>query len=335
MSTTAQKPTVLLTNDDGPPNVKESPYVLGLYLTLKALDWNVKVVLPSSQKSWIGKAYHIKEVTAGRYYYPKEDGTGETSTKSRPLKEGELAEWILLDGTPATCANVALHNLYPGQIDLVISGPNLGRNTSAAFSLSSGTIGAALSSSLSRVRAIALSYGTVVHPTPTTYFQPAHVLGRQIISHLWDNWGKDSAGIRNGEVDLYSVNIPLIEDILSEQGLNIYWTTMWRNSYGRLFKNIAEQQQSSSDKGTVNPAGPDAATNSAQTPAGPSQRAEESDLLFKWAPDMRGLIQPQEDELPVGSDGWAIHQGSVSVTPLRACFAEPPIEEEQPRRLKL
>jgi broad specificity polyphosphatase/5'/3'-nucleotidase SurE len=64
-------PTLLLTNDDGPPHTKgylklntslpsllsfvaESPYVLGLYLKLKALGWNVKVVLPSSQKSWIG-----------------------------------------------------------------------------------------------------------------------------------------------------------------------------------------------------------------------------------------------------------------------------------------
>jgi tubulin---tyrosine ligase len=207
----------------------------------------------------------------------------------------------------------------------------------AAFSLSSGTIGAALSSSLSRVRSIALSYGTVVHPTPTTYFQPAHDLGCQIISHLWDNWGKDGSGLRDGEVDLYSINIPLIEDILSDQGLDIYWTTMWRNSYGRLFKNIAEQHdESSSDKGTVSPAGPDAATNPTKTPTGPSpQRTDDTDLLFKWAPDMRGLIQPKEDELPVGSDGWAIHKGSVSVTPLRASFAEPPVEEAQPRRLKL
>lgn len=26
--------------------------------------------------------------------------------------------------TPATCANIGLHNLYPGEIDFVISGPN-------------------------------------------------------------------------------------------------------------------------------------------------------------------------------------------------------------------
>jgi hypothetical protein len=49
----------------------------------------VKVVVPSSQKSWIGEskqscsgsradaslagnAFHIKEITKGKYYYPKE-----------------------------------------------------------------------------------------------------------------------------------------------------------------------------------------------------------------------------------------------------------------------
>ncbi|EGO01748.1 hypothetical protein SERLA73DRAFT_132245 [Serpula lacrymans var. lacrymans S7.3] len=71
--------------------------------------------------SWIGKAYHITEITKGRYYYPREpDGRGETSPTSRLLKDGEVAEWILLDGTPATCANIALHNIYPKQIDLLV-----------------------------------------------------------------------------------------------------------------------------------------------------------------------------------------------------------------------
>ncbi|KAF8922529.1 survival protein sure-like phosphatase/nucleotidase [Mucidula mucida] len=278
------------------------------------LGWDVKVVIPSTQKSWIGKAYHIKEVCKGVYMYPKDpDGYGETSLTSRPLKEGEVAEWILLDGTPATCANVALHNLYPGQIDLVISGPNLGRNSSSAFALSSGTIGAALSSSLSTVRSIALSYGTVLHPTPTTLFDPAHVLGRDIIKHLWDNWGADAGGLRDGEVDLYNVNIPLVEGLLSEDGLKIYWTTMWRKSYGRLFKQLEAENPVA--------AGPDAPIIAGDTsPKG---------LSFKWSPEMEGLINPAASSLPVGTDGWAIHMGSVSVTPLRASFAEPPSIEVQ------
>ena len=49
-------------------------------------------------------------------------------------------------------------------------------------------------------------------------------------------------------------------------------------------------------------------------------------LSFRWAPDMRGLIDPQLSTLPVGSDGWAIRQGWASVTPIRASFAEPSTE---------
>ncbi|KDR85012.1 hypothetical protein GALMADRAFT_233573 [Galerina marginata CBS 339.88] len=326
------KPRVLLTNDDGPPDPKESPYILGLYRHLtQHLGWDVKVVLPSSQKSWIGKAYHIKEITKGNYFYPKEDGTGEISLISRPLNHGELAEWILLDGTPATCANIALHNLFKDGIDLVISGPNLGRNTSSAFALSSGTIGAAMSASLSKKRSIAISYGTVVHPTPTSYFEPAHELGCRIINHLWNNWGEDECGLRQGEVDLYSINIPLIETILSEEGLKICWTRMWRNSYGRLFKNISETK--SNDRAVVAP-GPDPLTDR-QTPAyGPGPDDEKTgDLLFKWGPEMVGLITPSFDSLPVGSDGWALHQGWVSVTPLRASFGEPDTREMETEAL--
>jgi hypothetical protein len=48
---------VLLTNDDGPPTnpTGPSPYIWAFYNHLTALGWDVKVVIPSSQKSWIGK----------------------------------------------------------------------------------------------------------------------------------------------------------------------------------------------------------------------------------------------------------------------------------------
>jgi tubulin--tyrosine ligase len=85
-------------------------------------------VLPSSQRSWIGNAYEIKRVIDGSYYDPK---TGNKS--DRPIG---AEDYVLLEGTPSTCANVALHNLYPGEIDLVITGPNFGRNSSTAFTLS-------------------------------------------------------------------------------------------------------------------------------------------------------------------------------------------------------
>ncbi|KAI0757010.1 sure-like protein [Daedaleopsis nitida] len=327
MSSSPTKPRVLLTNDDGPPG-HESPYIYGLYRHLtQDLGWDVKVVIPSSQKSWIGKAYHIKEIVNGRYYYPREpDGLGDTSERSRPLQEGEVGEWVLLDGTPATCANIGLHNLYHGEIDLLISGPNLGRNSSAAFALSSGTIGAALSSALSKVRSIALSYGTVVHPTPATFHEPAHQLGARIIGHLWENWGLDDGGLRQGEVDLYNVNIPMIDGLLREPGLPICWTRIWRNSYGRLFK--AYEQHDPARKKTISAAGPDSPSEDPQGTQAGSLDAEATQedlggLVFKFGPDMTDLINPAASSVPIGTDGWAIRKGWVSVTPMRATFGEP------------
>jgi tubulin--tyrosine ligase len=103
-----------------------------------------------------GKAYLIKEVTKGSYFYPREDGQGDISAVSRPLKDDELVRealvslvghlislfrlngylwmgygsWptpsschLMIQQTPATCVNVALHNLFSGQIDLVVCSP--------------------------------------------------------------------------------------------------------------------------------------------------------------------------------------------------------------------
>lgn len=317
-------PRVLLVNDDGPPG-PQSPYIYGLYRHLTTnLRWDVKVVVPSSQKSWIGNAFHIKEITKGKYYYPKEpNGIGEVSSASRPLNEGEVAEWVLLDGTPATCTNIALHNLYPGTIDLVISGPNLGRNSSTALAMSSGTIGAAMSSALSQIRSIAISYGTVLHPTPNKLFEPADILSGRVIHYLWNNWGKDVGGMRNGEIDMYNVNIPMIMELLNPEGIDVHWTHMWRNSYGQLFKAVSTPHATSTTRDVPNK-GPDVAGQylaQQSEHGGDISRDEPAALVFKFSPDIQPLITPSVDSLPVGSDGWAIAKGHASITPLRACFA--------------
>jgi len=176
-----------------------------------------------------------------------------------------------------------------------------------------------MSSSLSKVRSIALSYGIFVHPTPTTYHEPAHVLGSKIIHHLWEFWGSDNCGLKNNEIDLYSVNIPLIEPLLSEEGLKIYWTTMWRTGYERLFKNISSNRSGKTPK--VDPAGPDSSTSSVE----PAKNAAptESDLVFVWSPMIESLVLPDHASVTEGSDGWALQNGAASVTPLRASFAEP------------
>lgn len=166
-----------------------------------------------------------------------------------------------------------------------------------------------------------MSYGTVVHPTPAAYFEPAHALAARIIRYLWDNWGLDEGGIRNGEVDLYNLNIPMIDGLLRDDGLPICWTRMWRNSYGRLFKRHVAAKPATS------PAGPDSLDSNEQgILAGAPPSGAEHELVFKFSPEMGNLINPKVAELPAGSDGWAIAKGWVSVTPLRASFAEPPHE---------
>jgi 5'/3'-nucleotidase SurE len=192
----------------------------------------------------------------------------------------------------------------------------------ACFALSSGTIGAALSSSLSKTRAIAISYATVHHPTPSVFFEPAHILGGQITNYLWHNWGEDKGGLRGSEVDLYSMNIPLVAGLLSDEGLKICWTKLWRNSYGRLFQ-TASMPELGDSKST-----PNDSANSTSVKSFSSSSASDisKDLIFKWSPDMTGLIMPSS-ALPPGSDGWAIHKGWVSVTALRASFAEAAVNE--------
>ncbi|KAF7791840.1 hypothetical protein EIP86_002864 [Pleurotus ostreatoroseus] len=161
----------------------------------------------------------------------------------------------------------------------------------------------------------------IQNPTPREYFEPAHELSSRIICHLWKNWGADEGGIRNGEIDLYNVNIPMIEDLLADDGMPICWTRIWRNSYGRLFAPHTAHVE------VPPPAGPDAPEESA-TDAEKAEREKEAQaptpaLSFKFAPDVSGLIRPTLANVPVGSDGWAIAKGYASVTPMRASFAEP------------
>lgn len=257
---------VLLVNDDGPPSAI-SPHVYGLWETLQSqLGWQVSVVLPSSQKSWGSMQFSMTPIGVW-YYYPirgnfdgSMEGTGNSwSPIRRPLKDNEIDEWILLDGSPTTCANVGLHSFdslissstlssssekRPEPFDLVISGPNFGRNTGTAFALGSGTIGAAMAGALSGTKSISLSYGhfqilteemkaaEVRHrmqglkttsqdddgllPEKNEVVELAHNLSCRIISILYKEWEEG--------VSVYSINIPL-SYILKEE--KVYWTRAW------------------------------------------------------------------------------------------------------------
>ncbi|KAG0146033.1 hypothetical protein CROQUDRAFT_723122 [Cronartium quercuum f. sp. fusiforme G11] len=307
-------PTVLLTNDDGPCSSSESPFIHSFTRHLRSAFLGscpdkLRVVIPDSQKSWIGKAYIINDQISLKYYDP------DTSiSSSKPLTSAASDQWILLGGTPATCSNIALFNLFPDEIDLVISGPNYGRNTSSAFSLSSGTIGASLDAALSNHRTIALSYGVFEKPVSEEILNAANQIAVKIIKHLWEAGFKKTA--EGGElVDVYSVNIPLVPAILIDP--QVIWTTESNTRYGRLFL-------PSSDIVPTTPAEIDVASTSSVPPSsaeGPPNISTGYPTQFIFKPDISSLIDPNSTHHAAGTDAWALNRGMCTVTPLRAAFA--------------
>jgi len=107
----------------------------------------------------------------------------------------------------------------------------------------------------------------------------------------------------------------MIEELLADRGVQISWTTLLPNSYGRLFKSISEEPKIPGTGAS------DASWALSEAPESEDQQI--TPLLFKWSPDIGDLINPTVKSLPVRSDAWAIHNGCASVTPLRAAFAEP------------
>jgi len=117
----------------------DSPF---LWILAKALTsrYDVQVVAPLTEQSWIGKAISRRR----RVNVVRHDREG-------------LPTWSV-EGTPADCVNIALGNLFAGEeIAAVVSGVNIGYNASLATVLSSGTVGAALEAALMGVPGVALS----------------------------------------------------------------------------------------------------------------------------------------------------------------------------------
>ncbi|GAA6032834.1 hypothetical protein JCM8097_000819 [Rhodosporidiobolus ruineniae] len=333
----ARRLRILLVNDDGTPTPDNghSPFVYGFARALvDQLGADLRVVLPTTQKSWLGKAYLITKEVDGVYYYPRgEDGTeGETrELPKRPeeREEGEL-EFILLDGTPSTCANIGLHSLFPADsFDLVISGPNFGRNTSTAFALSSGTLGAALAASLSGKKAIAVSYGLMegYKPPPKEFVDAATTMTCKVIQQLYES-GWPEGQSKQDRVDVYSINVPLLPEIVSNP--TVQWTTMAQTSYGALFRSTTATQAAGEEKDEGGPAAvPEPKDEKAAQGKGKEDEAvmvkEEhftTPLRFKFQPDLSALLSPDQADLVEGTDKATLHAGAISVTPIRAAFAE-------------
>jgi tubulin--tyrosine ligase len=85
------------------------------------------------------------------------------------------------------------------------------------------------------IPAIAVSYGVVKRPCPPRAFELAHDVSVDVCERLWRNWGYEDDS-KSKPVQVYSVNVPLVEEDLEKDERKVVWTTMWRSTYGSLFK---------------------------------------------------------------------------------------------------
>lgn len=131
------KPHALVTNDDG----IDSAF---LHRLVEALvpDFNVSVAAPAFEQSWIGRAISRRR---------------EVEVIPSPLQFPEGVHAWAISGTPTDCVNIALGNLLDELPDIVISGINIGFNTTETLILCSGTVAGAIEGATWGIPAIAFS----------------------------------------------------------------------------------------------------------------------------------------------------------------------------------
>ncbi|KAI7214889.1 sure-like protein [Hortaea werneckii] len=308
---------ILVTNDDGPPSAESSPYVLPFVRTLESAGHTVSVVLPDSQRSWIGKAHMVGQDVQATHYWPPQE-TPEThsaaSSSAAAVPDEGKTPWVLVNSTPASCAQLGLSRFFfqeRGEVDLVISGPNYGRNTTAVFALSSGTLGAALEASVCGYRAIALSFAFFDRRNLPDVVAESCQQALRVCSWLSDNaaWGDGR---------LYTVNVPLLKGCTEAKTV---WTRMLQNEWkqGACFQELPaasavddasteeaklRKQETKDESGTSTPA--------AESSKWPRRH-------FKWAPRFTDVYEAVQRAGP-GSDGWAVKEGQTSISAIRANF---------------
>ena len=289
-------PRVLLVNDDGPPG-EQSPFVISFVKQLIRAGIRVTVCLPASQQSWKGKSQD-----------PLRSPFSVTPTT---LFEGGPDTWFA-DTTPCGVVNVALSHLCK-DVDLVISGPNLGHNAGRVFMLSSGTLGAAMEAATMGYKAIAISFdvGREVGDTLDNTADKAV----EVVSQLWATWEDKSWD----QVEVFNVNLP----VGASMETPVCRTFVCPDQSGALFSQHAPAASvpfmiTRAMKARLAELGHTTDEIKRMKPADALQHLrgdqDPDPLWFSWT----GVPRGQEVDPPDGSDRWALAQGAVSVTALKA-----------------
>lgn len=145
-------------------------------------------------------------------------------------------------------------------------------------------------------RAIALSFAFYSRDHDPNLIAGASRHAVQVIEHLHKNWSQD--------VDLYSINVPLVAEVESHKtlfthALQNYWTS------GSSFEEVPadeEDQDPTSREQEIRESEISSGAQDSMSTKGHKHRH------FKWAPKF-GDVQKSIDASPPGNDGWAISQG--------------------------
>lgn len=203
--------TLMVTNDDG----IDSPLLLPLVRALRSLA-AVEVVVPSQERSWIGKA--ISRFDPLHVEHTKREGVAIHA----------------VSGTPADCVSLGVHALFPQPPDMVVSGINLGLNFGSAFVLSSGTIGGAFEAAIAGVPAVAFSMALPNDAYGLSGDERIAALGERP-AVIAETCADIVRGLLREEfppqVDCFSVNLPADANIRTTRRV----TRTTRTGYGPLF----------------------------------------------------------------------------------------------------
>ena len=213
-----RKPFILITNDDS----VDSPLLAILINTLKHQN-DLLVVAPAEEQSWKGKS-----MTRRGHLEKKQIFIGDTSC------------WAV-NGTPADCANIGVHNIAKKKPDFVISGINIGKNIGVGFSLASGTIGACIEANIAGLPAIAFSQE--FFPDDFKYWDANRTFSENThntllqrlafsITKVWD-YLKDKD---NSEPITWNVNFPKKYSSSKVENIMIKDTVLSNTYYDNCFK---------------------------------------------------------------------------------------------------
>jgi 5'-nucleotidase len=193
---------ILLTNDDG----IHAPGILAMFRELAKKD-RVSVIAPETVQS----------------------ATGHGITLSTPLLTSKVTiadgfSGIAVDGRPADCVKLAVAQLLPEKVDLVVSGINAGANVGINV-IYSGTVAAAIEAAFLGLPAVAVSLH--LRANIPTDFQQAATLARETIDLVL------SKGLSPGQVA--TINIPALRTGETPAGIRFVrqCTRPWIDTYER------------------------------------------------------------------------------------------------------